>query len=209
VTWSPQRAVDEAAFGLYRLTHPRRPWCTPEAIAWLEDHVRPTDVAIQWGAGPGTVWLARRVDHLTVIDHDPERYHRVSEWLRDINADNVDFHLYDVDDPQYVWHIRIFERGSLDLIVVGGLEKGRGPCAVAALSRLRVGGRFVVEDVQHYLPAHTRSPGAIGPNAEPTAKAWREFLQRVESWPVLYTSNGVTDTAVWARPHESYNDFTV
>lgn len=52
------------------MTDPR-PWMTPAEIDLLERNLRPWMRVFEFGSGSSTEWLARRVRHVTSVEHNP------------------------------------------------------------------------------------------------------------------------------------------
>lgn len=197
--WSLQYAYDRLRYVAYRWTHPYTPWFTPAAIDFLEKHLSASDEGFEWGSGWSTLWFARRLASIASVEHDPEWRERVSrQLLRNSLYSAVIF--LEQDEDSYVRAIERMPQRNFSLIVVDGLDKLRDRCALLALDHIKPGGLILVDDVQRYLPSNSRSPNAVLANSPPRTPLWQEFVDRVRTWNVVWTSSGVTDTAIWRSP---------
>jgi predicted O-methyltransferase YrrM len=200
----PRYARDSLAVRAAALRPDRRPWITRDALAALDELLRPSDRGIEWGSGGTTAWFAARIQHLTSVEGSPRWHAGLRDELDAHRVGNVDLRLVSSDalghdTPEhraaYVGAAPELEAGSLDLAFVDG--EYRDDCALRALELLRPGGLLVVDNVETYLPSTTRSPWTI---AEPATDRWREVLERTARWRRIWTTNGVWDTAIWIAP---------
>jgi predicted O-methyltransferase YrrM len=182
--------------------HPNWPWLTPQAVRFLDLWLKPTDTVFEWGAGRSTLWIARRVRQITSVEHDPAWFARVKSRAARQNLHNIELKFYpdgqaSLSEPAYVAAINQV-RDQFDLVVVDGLR--REQCALAAIPKLKADGILLLDNANWYLPSATRSPASRSLNDGPASVAWAEFAQQVSGWRVIWTTNGVTDTAMWVKP---------
>jgi predicted O-methyltransferase YrrM len=104
---------------------------------------------------------------------------------------------------EYARAIEPFEGGALDFVLVDGIR--REECARAALSKIAPGGLLVIDNANWFLPSRSRSPNSRRPRGADAhaSPIWREVAEALEGWRRIWTSNGVTDTAIWIRPSGS------
>ena len=169
----------------------------------LDGWLLPTDVGMEFGSGRSTAWFARRLGHLTSIEHDPVWFEIVRKKLADAGL-RVDYRL-EVDgsterpDSAYVRVARSAAPASLDFALVDGAA--RDHCALALVDKLRPGGILVVDNVNWFLPHETTtSPASRRPHEACATDEWKRFLCEVEGWRHVWTTNGVWDTALWVKP---------
>lgn len=182
----------------YRRSNPDEPWLTPTAVRFLDQFLHASDQGLEVGSGRSTAWLAARLTHLVSIESNPDWYHRVKTLLeeRALSAKVQLVHANDLDS--HLEAIRAIQDDSLDFCLIDG--KYRGATATAALSKLRLGGVLVVDDVHRYLPSDTtRSPHARRVSDGPDGEDWENFMNCTRTWREFRTSNGVKDTAFWIR----------
>jgi predicted O-methyltransferase YrrM len=200
--WTPRYVLDRSCNILTNFAHPRWPWLTPKAIELLKQRLSPADTVFEWGAGRSTVWLARRTSRVTSIGHDPAWFERIQEQAGRQGLTNVALTLVrDGDGPpatsRYLNPIYQLDAAP-DVILVDGLH--RQHCALAAVTKIKAGGMLVIDNANWYLPSPSRSPASRTPEQGPASSEWAEFERDVAGWHVSWTSNGVTDTAIWFAP---------
>ena len=205
---TPRYVVDRVRLIAHERRHPDTPWLTVEAVAFLERWLEPDRVGFEWGSGRSTVWFAQRLRQLISVEHDPYWYEEVKKRLDQTGvAHKVTCRCVPIDDgaavyPHYVAAISDQEDGALDFCLVDGVARLRAHCALACLPKLKTGGIAIVDNANWFLPREpkSRAPNSRGP-ADGCANAeWQEFHRRVADWPCIWTSNGVTDTAIWTKP---------
>ncbi len=197
--WTPRYIVDRAALEVAQRRDPTSPWWTAAAVDFVEQWIRDDDQCLEWGSGRSSVWLTDRgVDVATVEHHDG--------WAAEVSAGShgpgsLKMALVSADDAAaYVGAHPDVE--AVDLAVVDGVH--RSGCALRAARVLRPGGLLLVDNVERYLPSDSRSPEAIG-DATPETE-WHAFAATVRSWRRYWTSNGVTDTALWIKPPDGLEE---
>lgn len=139
------------------------PWWNLRATEQVAEFLasRPGARVFEWGSGASTLWLARRVAHVTSVEHDPLWALEIGEMLPD-NADLAVVQPFRVqgggpiagssrrgfsglDFSDYV--LAIDETPlQFDVIVVDG--RAREACLVKAMSRLAPGGLIVLDNVE-------------------------------------------------------------
>jgi len=194
---------------MYERRHPDAPWLTVDAVAFLERWLEPQHEGFEWGSGRSTVWFARRVRHLTSIEHNPVWHDRVVQSLSDQQVSSrVRYRCICVEesaaksDHEYVQAIAEIPDGFLDFCLVDGVASLRAACALACLPKIRPGGIVIVDNANWFLPRNppSRAPNSRGPDDGHARADWAEFDQRVTDWHCTWTTNGVFDTALWTKP---------
>ncbi len=192
--WTPRYIVNRLRWVLWQHRHPDAPWLVPEAVRFLDQWLRSTDVLVEFGSGRSTVWFARRAGRIISVDHDRRWYERVRGRLGIEGASNVDYFLADPAAQTYIAAVESALDGLADVILVDGAC--RDACAVWALDRLRPGGLIIVDNANWYLPCRSSAPSSLGPDAEPRTADWRRFLEATSPWRRIWLSNGVADTLI-------------
>ena len=199
--WTLRYLIERTRDRWYQATHPADPWLTPLAIQFLNAWLKPTDRGLEFGSGRSTLWLARRVAHLTSVEHAPAWYEHTRQALSAQSLANVDYHLASCEgnDPSaYVAMASQFPAQSLDFVLVDGVF--RDACANAALDKLAPGGLIILDDAHRYLPSRSIAPLARTPAQGPASPAWADFMAATQTWRCLWTSKGVSDTAIYIKP---------
>lgn len=202
--WTPSYIIARGREMLSHFLRPGRPWLTQEANSILENLLRPGDIGVEFGSGRSTLWFAKRVAKLYSIEHDREWHAKVSAMLRAEAVLNVNYSLcadsltpsYGL--PGYVSVLSGLPPATVDFVLVDGLF--RDVCALSALEYLRPGGVLIVDNVNWFLPSASNSPDSVGPGESPRSDLWRKFFKDVKGWRVVWTSNGVSDTAFYFKP---------
>ncbi len=201
--WTPKYIVNRLRWVLWQHRHPDAPWLVPEAVRFLDQWLRPTDVLVEFGSGRSTLWFARRAGRIISVDHDRRWYERVRGRIGSVGASNVDSFLADPAAETYIAAAETALDGPADVILVDGAC--RDACAVWALDRLRPGGLIIVDNANWYLPCNSSAPASLGPDAELGTADWRYFWKATSRRRRLWFSNGVADTLILfgeAGPHD-------
>jgi len=95
--------------------------------------------------------------------------------------------------------------GSLRLLFASGERlsavAGMGVRNGKNVPLLKSGGILVIDNIERYLPSTSHSPSArrAGESRWDSA-SWDAFAAEVANWRHIWTSNGVSDTALWVKP---------
>ncbi len=195
--WTPRYIFDRVALAWSQRAHPDAPWLTSAAVDILNSWLHPTDTGFEWGSGRSTLWFAKRVAHLTSVEHDHNWYDLLSRQLTGPLADKVQY-LHRCPGRDYFKAIDTIQPYTLDFVLVDG--ENRDHCALAAIPKLRPGGYLIIDNINWYLPGCSHAPASRRYADGPASALWREFATIVSSWRMIWTSNGVTDTAFWTKP---------
>lgn len=188
-------------------THPDVPWLTRQAVEILEQRLKPTDVGLEWGSGRSTLWFARRVSHLTSIEHSDRWYKRIKKMLSDKGIDNVDLLYAPLEakaqsQSNYVRAAAELPKASLDFVLVDGRLRDR--CTDLALQLLKQGGMLIIDDAARYIRHSYCCPQSVMTQNVPPTPLWSKItaeLQALET-EAIWTSDGVTATVFYFIPPE-------
>ena len=202
--WTPRYLKDKLVSNNYRRRYPDRPWLTPAANEFLISILKDSDIALEFGSGNSTLWFARRIQHLTSVEHNQDWYQKVQQMLKENGQDNVDYNCYpreqdgDGSLSAYVMQAAQFAPGSLDMVLVDGIY--RDHCALKALKLICPGGILVIDNVNNYLPSDSTAPNSRSFADGPKGEVWAKVYQSLSSWRMIWSSCGVWDTAIYIRP---------
>jgi hypothetical protein len=87
--------------------------------------------------------------------------------------------------------------GSLGFALSDGAYRDLAPLLL--IPKMAPGGLLVIDNVNWFLDHPTRSPFSrkgLGPQNE----RWRQFQERVADWRFIWSSSGVSDTAIYFAP---------
>lgn len=190
---------------VYERLHPDHPWLTKSANEILMRVLQPDFTGLEFGSGRSTLWLARRVGHLTSIEHDRAWHDKVSTMLNREHVNNVTYMLHEpacgeveADTSHYVRVLDSISPNSLDFVLVDGIF--RSACANGAIDKLRPAGFLIVDNINWYLPSDSHAPNSRTIRQGPASREWADFSDRVAGWRCDWTTSGVTDTAIFHKP---------
>lgn len=199
--WTLSYMANRLAMMVYAKRNPDAPWLTPAAVSILETLLLPTDVALEWGSGRSTAWIAKRVQHLTSVEDSREWFDRVSEKLWADGITNVDYRWkalpsggMHASDTPYVGVVDDFADEGVDFALVDG--QGRAACATRVLPKLTPGGALVVDNIDWFLERPSDAPREL----RTKTPDWDELVRAVAGWRMIWTSSGVTSTVIWLKP---------
>jgi predicted O-methyltransferase YrrM len=195
--WTPRYLVDRVTLMIHERWHKDAPWLTPASVRVLESWLRPEDRGLEWGSGRSTLWIARRIKWLVSVEHDEAWSGRVRAWISEHGIKNVE-HRFCSDELSYLAVADEIPPGSLDFVLVDGIARDR--CALIALSRLRPGGLLVIDNANWYLPCDSRAPGSCRSIPDAASHLWANFFAQTHDWRRIWTTNGITDTALFVKP---------
>lgn len=191
----------------YQKMNPDKPWLTRRANELLEDLLIDKSLGLEFGSGRSTIWLAKRIKFLTSVEHKRQWYDIVNQGLKEQGIESVKLLLCEsdagTDDPgektEYVGVIDSFKDESLDFALVDGIY--RADCANKVVSKIRPGGVLVVDNVNWFLPNNeTTSPNSRKTSQGPASVVWQRFSEATQDWQQIWTTSGVTDTAIYIKP---------
>jgi len=205
--WTFRYLFNRFKLFLFERKNPNFPWLTKTAIKFLNDFLKPSDTGVEFGSGRSTLWLASRVKHITSIEHYEGWYHKVKDSLLSSKIENVTLIFIDREkgfeeeqqNSKYAKALDNFADNSLDFVLVDGIF--RSSCAYKAIDKVRPGGIIIVDNVERYIVMETFSPEAIKNHNEMSA-TWVAFQHKIKDWRMFHTSNGVTDTTFFFKPHQ-------
>lgn len=205
--WTPKYILSRLMDYLYRKIHPHNPWLTPKAIKYLDFWIKSDHIAVEFGSGRSTLWFAQRVGHLTSIEHDQEWYSKVRKMIDDQGLENVNLILASEISPtseniyesDYLKTAVDLPENQFDLALVDG--KHRSQCSNILINKLRSGGLLVIDNANLYLPCESNSPNSRSINDGPASREWEIFWNSIKDWERVWTSNGVSDTALFFKPN--------
>ncbi len=189
---------------IYHRTYPDHPWLTKSANLILQSILKDSDVGLEFGSGRSTMWTAKRLAFLTSVEHDESWYQKVNGLLKESNLSNVEYifcpenHHVGEQEAEYPRIAERFADNSLDYVLIDGIY--RDICANAVVDKVGEGGVLVIDNVNWYLPSKSISPDSRSLAEGPASRQWAEFQRRVENWRCIWTSSGVSDTAIYLKP---------
>ena len=183
---------------LYEKTHPNDPWLTRQSVHILADLLQDTDTGLEFGSGRSTIWFAQRTSRVISIEHDFKWYQSVGQKIQDLNLESKIDYRYCDNIADYVGQIDSLEDNSIDYCLIDG--KARDECTLKVLPKLKHEGILIIDNINLYLPNASRSPNSIRRFDNTNDSAWTSVQIQIDSWEMVWTTNGVSDTALWIKP---------
>lgn len=204
--WSLRYLFDRSTEKAYRRAHPGVPWIAPAAVEFLDGYLKSTDQMLEFGSGRSTLWFADRVGHITSVEHNPDWHRQISTKIVEKGYSNVSYFLHPkqadsvpANHSNYVLVTKSITLQSLDVVLVDGIY--RAQCVLQSLSLIVDCGVLIIDNVNRYLPSRSIAPNSRSMEAGPVDNEWRMVLDMISSWRFIWTSNGVSDTAFYFKPH--------
>jgi len=204
--WTPRYFHDRLLLIIYEKMHSEYPWLTQQANTLLQSWLKKTYLGLEWGSGRSTIWFARRVANLTSVEHDSCWYNNVKTKLQELKITNTQLYLFEItpkctenQSNPYVAISDSFPNNSLDFVLVDG--KFRSECALGVLQKIKPGGLLIIDNINLFLPSNSCSPNSRTEQAGSSSEKWRLLADFIARWRCIWTSNGVSDTAIWIKPY--------
>jgi hypothetical protein len=176
----------------------------PDAVRYLEATLQPEWRGIEWGCGRSTLWLAARTAELTSIESDGGWFRDVTNRALALGVTNLDLRLVEAQEGD-VQQARAYVDAkpklgpeSVEYALVDGIFRDR--CALRAVGLLRPGGLLVFDNANWWIPHDTDTPFSATYAVTPAAE---QLMQLLAAWDLHWTSDGITDTAIWIKPGRS------
>lgn len=211
-TFHPAYAFHRIAQMRYQSANRWAPWLTATAVTALQDLLKPSDIGFEFGSGRSTLWLARRVQFLHSMEHEPEWFARVHEWLeREKLTDKVDYQLTPAsgelayvlsDDHPYVKGITEMPDGELDFVLVDGIL--RLTCVRLSMRKLKPGGVLILDNADRFVPNKYQEGyttiGKLRQRDAPRDAEWGQTCAELATWRGFNATDRVNDTRFWFKP---------
>lgn len=213
--WSPRYIVDRTAAALHRLRFADSPWITARATEFLGSWLRDSDKGLEWGAGRSTLWLGARVGQMMSVEHDETWFRRLRGRVAELELP-VDLRWSPAERPDattmyadqrvingeiagnYARQVEEVPDGTLDFALVDGMW--RDLCFQVGIRKIRSGGLLVLDNANWSLPSKTRSPNSVSDVSAIPTELFRTCWDTVRHWRCYWTSDGVSDTAIFFKP---------
>jgi len=183
---------------LHEKTHPNDPWLTRQSVHILADLLQDTDTGLEFGSVRSTIWFAQRTSRVISIEHDFKWYQSVGQKIQDLNLESKIDYRYCDNIADYVGQIDSLEDNSIDYCLIDG--KARDECTLKVLPKLKHEGILIIDNINLYLPNASRSPNSIRRFDNTNDSDWASVQVQIDSWEMVWTTNGVSDTALWIKP---------
>lgn len=183
---------------IYEKRSPHNPWLTADAVDILSTLLKSTDIGVEFGSGRSTKWFAKKLKFLTSIENDELWFNKVKSELTDSGLmSKVDYRLCKTDES-YTNQACSFFDDSIDFCLIDGAV--RDQCAFLMLPKIKPGGVLVIDNINWFLPNDTtHSPDSQRTKEGCATKTWGDVSLELKKWRLIWTTNGVSDTAIWFK----------
>ena len=203
---SPRYVAARVKYGMYTKLNPDKPWITPMATNCMGNLLCKSDVLVEFGSGRSTAWLAKHVEQVVSVEHNPEWYARVQQLLDSGGIQNVDYRLCTTENDngapatneKYLSYFDEIDNESIDVVFVDGMF--RNYCALHSVSKVKSGGLIVIDNCNWFLPSVSRAPNSRSINEGPLDEVWNQFSEVTREWRTIWTTCGVSDTVIYFKP---------
>lgn len=204
---TPRYVFDRVNLLIYHKRYPDHPWLTKLANMIISSYLKKDDIGLEFGSGRSTLYFSQIVSFLTSVEHDQHWYSKINEKLISRGVTNVDYRFCPSDtadvnsedsENEYVQICHKFPQNSLDFVLVDGMY--RSIVANLVIDKIRPGGLLIFDNANWYLPCNSVSPTSRTISQGPASSKWGIFLNNVQNWRCIWTSNGVCDTALYFKP---------
>ncbi len=192
--YSIKYIVDRSKTIFQDFLNPDLPWLTKESIEIISKLLFSDDEGLEIGSGRSTNWFAKRSKFLTSLENDELWFKKVKIELEKSKIDNKVNYQFLPDVDAFDNYVDNLPNKSLDFCLIDG--GNRGKLANKIVPKLRSNSFLIIDNVNWYLPSDSFSPGSIR-YGEEIDKDWEAFSETVFSNRKIWTSNGVTDTAIY------------
>ena len=195
---TPRYIYNRTKVIIYEKVFPSHPWLTNQAICILDTILKPTDVGVEFGSGRSTKWLLSKINRLYSIESSDIWYKEIKNQNKKSISENRLIYLNLKTEEEYLSYINKIDDNSIDFCLIDG--EYRDTCAIEMIIKIRNGGIIVVDNVNWFIPSNNSyAPNTLREVDGFKSKKWEKFAESVSDWRQIYTSNGVTDTALWFK----------
>lgn len=198
--WTPTYIVNKLRTMSYYRQNPTLPWITKDANNFLIQWMDKSKVGIEFGSGRSTLWLGKNCGKLYSVEDNKAWFDKISASIKEQQLTNIEYFYLDSSERnnQYVQKLDTFPDGFFDFVFIDGSH--RDLLALKAVSKVKnKGGMVIIDNINWFLPHNTISPASVKPGEPHYNKNWELFEQMVAGFELVWTSNGVSDTAFFIK----------
>jgi len=176
------------------------PWLAFEAREWMDSFLNRDMTVFEWGSGGSTLFLAKRVETLISVEHNPEWHEKIGRLIEERGLSNCQCILKEtrpgndyfsswpeyrgLSFKEYCQTIDSYPDESFDLVLVDG--RARSFCVQHAIQKIRPKGFLLLDDSERL-----RYTGGI--------ELLKNWARKDFRGPQPYVRN-FYQTTVWQKP---------
>jgi predicted O-methyltransferase YrrM len=196
--WTLKYLAKRISCSFYEKMNPDKPWLTPDSIKILRSILTKDDIGFEFGSGRSTIWFSNLLGKLTSVEDNKDWYNIVNNNLSKQKISNINYLFCSSQKngdqlSDYEQVIKALPDESIDFILVDGTH--RASISNLSISKLKMGGVYVLDNANWSLRYETNSPSSIGSDGSMDTE-WIEFTRQTKNWRMIWTTNGVWDTAI-------------
>jgi len=205
VVYRVARPLLKVYYKLFKWRNPEAPWTSQASIKTFEKILTKDMIGFEYGSGNSTIFFARRLKHLTSVEHHEGWFNIVRSNLAKINLTNVDYRFIAMEKEKnmersysfyqdynlterdfhirreyhsYFSFIKEYPDNHFDFILVDG--RARVECCLNGIPKLKSGGIFVLDNSDR--------------------DRYRPVFKVLKNWKSITTTTGLFDTTIWFKP---------
>jgi len=141
-----------------------------DAVTWLQNYIKPSMIAFEYGSGDSTIYFNKFVKSLVSIEHIAEKFYVLKDK---IHKSNFNYELIPpIKDPKpfpyshlsygstdsdylhysfknYVNHINNYPDRLFDIVLING--RSRASCIMTTIPKIKRGGILILNDSERYV----------------------------------------------------------
>jgi len=159
----------------------------------IECLLNKNDIGLELGSGRSSIWFAKRVSHLTSLEHNLNWYYNVqSKLVQHKLVEKVKYILFD-NDSQYIDYVMALPDRSLDFAIIDG--GNRCKCLHYSLTKVKDSGFIIFDNANWYIPSTSSAPGSFQDSRLLTSE-WSDIYDSILNRRHIWIGDGVSETLV-------------
>ncbi len=203
--WTPRYIFNRSREIIYRYFNSNLPWLTPQSIVFLDNHLKKNHKGLEFGSGKSTIWFSNKTEHITSIESSKLWFKKIKNIYTKENITNINLIYIDSEDEKvfekYNKVLNSFNNYELDYVIIDG--RHRDYAAYNSLNKIKKNGIIVIDNINRYFPSSSFSPYSVPLTSKPINNTWNKVYEILynqnHDWECVWTSNGVTDTAIYKK----------
>ena len=195
--WTPRYITNRIKVVIHQQLHRSDPWLTADSITILNKHLQSSDNGLEWGSGRSTIWFGKRINTLVSVETNREWHEIVSNKIAHEGLHNIKLKFTAGKTySNLLEQTKNISNDSLDFVLIDGAVN-RHLTTEISIPLLKKGGLLIIDNINWFMP----SPYGLAPDSITELRPeWTAVSELIQNWKSLWTTNGVTDTAIWFKP---------
>lgn len=203
--WTPRYIFNRSREIIYRFFNSDLPWLTPKSIVFLDNYLKKNHKGLEFGSGKSTIWFSNKTEHITSIESSKLWFEKIKNIYTKKNITNINLIYINSEDEKvfekYNKVLNSFNNYELDYVIIDG--RHRDYATYNSLNKIKKNGIIVIDNINRYFPSSSFSPYSVPLTSKPINNTWNKVYEILynqnHGWECVWTSNGVTDTAIYKK----------